>query len=112
MAHQITNVLIVFSTVCSGADQINTLKLRVTGLCEGNSPVTGEFRSQRASDAKMFLFDNVIMFAILIENVTSCGILKNENTTGNKTYMHIFPWFLIYKKWHLDPISYCDAMQL
>ena len=27
-------------------------KLRVTGLCEGNSPVTGEFPSQRASDAE------------------------------------------------------------
>ena len=28
-----------------------TSKLRLTGLCEGNSPVTGEFRAQRASDA-------------------------------------------------------------
>ena len=27
-----------------------TSKLRVTGLCEGNSPVTGEFPAQRASD--------------------------------------------------------------
>ena len=26
-------------------------KLRVTGLCEGNSPVTGEFPAQRASNA-------------------------------------------------------------
>ena len=29
-----------------------TSKLRVTGLCEGNSPVTGEFRSQRASNTE------------------------------------------------------------
>ena len=29
-----------------------TLKPRVTGLCEGNSPVTGEFPSQRASNAE------------------------------------------------------------
>ena len=29
-----------------------TSKLRVTGLCEGNSPVTGEFPAQRASDAE------------------------------------------------------------
>ena len=29
-----------------------TAKLRVTGLCEGNSPVTGEFPTQRASDAE------------------------------------------------------------
>ena len=29
-----------------------TSKLRATGLCEGNSPVTGEFPSQRASNAE------------------------------------------------------------
>ena len=29
-----------------------TSKLRVTGLCEGNSPVTGEFPAQRASNAE------------------------------------------------------------
>ena len=28
-----------------------TSKLRVTGLCEGNSPVTGEFPAQKASNA-------------------------------------------------------------
>ena len=29
-----------------------TSKLRVTGLCEGNSPVTGEFPEQRASNSE------------------------------------------------------------
>ena len=29
-----------------------TSELRVTGLCGGNSPVTGEFRAQRASNAE------------------------------------------------------------
>ena len=29
-----------------------TSKLRVTGICEGNSPVTGEFPSQRASNTE------------------------------------------------------------
>ena len=29
-----------------------TSKLNVTGLCEGNSPVTGEFPAQKASNAK------------------------------------------------------------
>ena len=38
-----------------------TSKLRVTGLCAGNSPVTGEFSAQMASNAKMFPFDDVIM---------------------------------------------------
>ena len=39
-----------------------TSKLCVTGLCEGNSTVTGEFPAQRPSDAKMFPFDDVIMY--------------------------------------------------
>ena len=30
-----------------------TSKLRVTGLCEGNSPVTGEFPTQRASNTEI-----------------------------------------------------------
>ena len=45
VASQITCVSSVCSTVCSGADK----ELRVTGLCAGNSPVTGEFPSQRDS---------------------------------------------------------------
>ena len=36
------------------------LKLRVTGLCEGNSPVTGEFPSQRAITREVVPFDDVI----------------------------------------------------
>ena len=36
-------------------------KIRVTGLFEGNSPVTGEFFAQRASDAKKLPFDDVIL---------------------------------------------------
>ena len=48
---QITNLTIVYSTVYSGADKKKTPKLRVTVLCEGNSPVTGEFPAQRASNA-------------------------------------------------------------
>ena len=38
-----------------------TPKLRVTGLCAGNSPVTGEFPAQLASNAENVPFDDVIM---------------------------------------------------
>ena len=38
-----------------------TSKLRVTGLCEGNPPVTGGFPSQRASNAEIFPFDDVMI---------------------------------------------------
>ena len=41
--------------------QIKKWKLRVTGLCEGNSPVPDEFPAQRASNAENFPFDDVIM---------------------------------------------------
>ena len=44
-ASQITSVSIVYSAVCLGPEC-------VTGLCEENSPVTGEFPAQRASNAE------------------------------------------------------------
>ena len=43
MAAQITCVSIVYSTVCFRRRSKGTSKLRDTGLCERNSPVTGEF---------------------------------------------------------------------
>ena len=41
-----------------------TTELPVTGLCEGNSPVTDEFLAQRASNAENVPFDDVIMISI------------------------------------------------
>ena len=43
-----------------------TPKLRVTGLCAGNSPGTGEFPAQMASNAEMFPFDDVIMIFVAV----------------------------------------------
>ena len=51
MASQITSLTIVYSTVYSGRSK-KTSKLRVTGLCAGNSPVTGEFPAQIASNVE------------------------------------------------------------
>ena len=59
MASQITSLTVVYSTVYPGADQRKTSKLRVTGPCEGNSPVTGEFPARRDSNAEMSPFDVV-----------------------------------------------------
>ena len=50
MASQITGIAIVYTTVCSGADQRK--ELRATGLCDGNSPVTGDFPAQKASNVE------------------------------------------------------------
>ena len=52
MASQITSLTIVCSTVYSRRRSKKTSKLCVTGLFVGNSPVTGEFPTQRASNAE------------------------------------------------------------
>ena len=51
MASQITSLTIVYSTFYSGQIK-ETSKLRVPGLCVGNSPATGEFPAQMASNAE------------------------------------------------------------
>ena len=52
MASQITSLMIVYSTFYSKRRWKKTSKPRVTGLCAGNSPVTGEFPAQRASNTE------------------------------------------------------------
>ena len=51
IASEITSLTIVYSTVYSDAD-LKTSKFCVTGLCAGNSPATGEFPAQMASNAE------------------------------------------------------------
>ena len=52
MVSQITSLTIVFSTVYLDTDQRKTSKVRVTGLCVGNSPEAGEYPAQMASNAE------------------------------------------------------------
>ena len=52
IASQITSLTIDNSIVYSDTDKKKTSKLRVTGLCAGNSPGTGEFPAQMASNAE------------------------------------------------------------
>ena len=59
MASQITTI--AYSTVYSRRRSKKTSKVRVTGLCEGKSPVTGEFPHKGPVTRKMFPFDDVIM---------------------------------------------------
>ena len=55
-----------------------TSKLRVTGLCEGNSPVTGEFLAQRASNE-----EDVSIWWHHHGKVRCCGI------SGSISHFHI-----------------------
>ena len=52
MTSQITSLTIVYSSIYSRHRSRKTSEPRVTGLCEWNSPVTGEFPAQRASNAE------------------------------------------------------------
>ena len=54
-----------------------TSKLRVIGLCEGNSPVTGEFPAQMASNAENVPFDDVTMVVDFCSN--NLAVVKGNN---------------------------------
>ena len=52
IASQITSLTIGLLNCLFGRRSKKTSKLRVTGLCVGNSPGTGEFPAQMASNAE------------------------------------------------------------
>ena len=52
MAFQITSLTIVYSTIYSGTDQRKHQSSALLAFERGNSPVTGEFPAQRASNAE------------------------------------------------------------
>ena len=54
MASQITSLTIAYSTVYSSTDQRKHQNLHVTGLCEGNFPVTVELPTHKARNAERF----------------------------------------------------------
>ena len=60
-----------------------TSKLHVTGLCEGNPPVTGEFPSQGASNMDFFPFDDVIII-IVFQIKLSGGHSKQDFSLFNR----------------------------
>ena len=72
-----------------------TSKLRVTSLCEGNSPVTGKFPAQRASNVEMLSFDDVSMIAsemhwpVQLDCTTGEAESSNPVTTVGRVSMSI-----------------------
>ena len=54
LAYQITSLTIVYSTDYPGADHRKHQSSALLALCAGNSPETGEFPAQRASNADFF----------------------------------------------------------
>ena len=110
IASQITNLTIVYSTVYSDADlRKKKSKLRVTGLCEGNSLVTGEFPAQRASVAEMCPFDDVIVLDLFQRPPASpcdCTYCDNVKTGGRvPRNLAISVGVIIQKLHHLNRFS-------
>ena len=59
-----------------------TPKLRITGLCAGNSPGTGEFPAQIASNTEMFPSDDVIMWCQMMWHVGIYTFVTSETLDG------------------------------
>ena len=81
-----------------------TSKLRVTGLCAGNSPGTDEFPAQRPVTRKMFPLDDVIMHLSGLSTYTSiqadvhysCNQWMNDPM--NESITHLFFGRISWKK--------------
>ena len=68
-------------------------KLRVTGVCEGNSPVISEFPAQRASNTEKFPSDDVIMKIIICGTfftLNSSFFIQFESTCSPFFYFYFY----------------------
>ena len=74
MASKTTGVSMVYPTVCFLRRSMTTSKLRVTGICEGISQMTGEFPAQRVSNVEKVS----IWWRYHRCSITTC-MLENKN---------------------------------
>ena len=72
-----------------------TSKLRVTGLCEGNSPGPVNSPYKGPVTRKMFLFDDVIM---------SKWLIAQENLNKSNLTLRLAPWLLM--AWPLSVLGH------
>ena len=86
MASQITSLTIVYSTVYSHARSKKASRLRVTGLCAGNSPGTGEFPAQIASNAEFFF------------SISWRHHVMGSSCRVNNQIMYVLPWQTVHLK--------------
>ena len=77
-----------------------TSKLRVTGLCEGNSPVTGEFPTQRASNTEnaSICWRHYDKWPVMGEVSTSWCFTQEVRTSG---LSHNLPHITVNKTIHM-----------
>ena len=88
MASQIPGVSIVYSTGLFRCKSKKKSKLRVTGLCEENSPVTGELPAPSARNAEnvsIWWGHHEYMIALVPANRTCTMLIKLSLLNHNKT---------------------------
>ena len=85
MSTMASGIIIFYLTVCSGAYQRKTSKLRVTGLCGGNPPVTGGFSSRMGSNT-----ENVSIWCRHHENFKISAYLLRQ-WMASQTFPNILP---------------------
>ena len=126
MASQITSHTIVYSMVYSRPRSKKTSKLCVTGLCVGNSPGTGEFPAQRASNVEndsIWCHHHVVWIScqVGISHLIQCTcyhfVSNFELSVGClsvKYYLHIgqVSWQLSLKLSNAFPTKYADYTEL
>ena len=96
MVYQITTLTICLLNRLFRRRSKKTSKLRVTGLCEGNSPVTGEFPTQRASNAE----NGSIWWrhhATLVALLDPTFDLNIKVTDNQKIYVYMVETCLVHK---------------
>ena len=91
VASQTAGVSTVCSSVCSGTDKKKTSKLRVTGFCEENSPVTGELPWQKVSNAE----NASIWWRHHAYSTFLSSVLKQRTSTSSFSCpqtVHLYDW--------------------
>ena len=118
-----------------------TPKLRVTGLCAGNSPVTGEFPAQRASNAEnvmrhsddqvgchickgpslvttkylKLISGNSLIYNLFLQEVVICVVMSGTQRFYHIWINHLCVWFFrgsINMYLHFMPLFHIDTTQV
>ena len=92
MTYQITSLTVVYSIVYSGADQRKHQSSASLAFVRG-SHRTGEFPAQKASNAEMFLFDDVIMCRMHLTYYTCVNTNSIRlNVDALRVIMYLMIW--------------------
>ena len=103
---------------CTRHRSKETSKLCVTGLCAGNSPLTGEFPTQKASNVENAPFDDFIMKCIGYEALwevsigSGNGLVLNSNAfpTLGQTKMAVnISRFIVSQNWTENDLE-CEEL--